>query len=286
MDEERRAAPGVALLGDQVGQVRHRQHRRGQRREQERLEGHAQRVDPGPPGRPDGDRREQDHGGIQVDEGHGCRAEDPQSEGQATTGQAAGHRLEHPEVVEQDGHGDGQEEEGQGRRQGVEHRPHLAAVDQPAPHGHRGGADGEEGPGRAPHLQHPAHHRQPQQHEGEEDHSARMAAGGAVADPAGTRPGWTPSRVAGPALIAPGGAAMTEPHILAIDLGTGGPKVAFVDLRGRIVAHEVETTSLILLPPGRGRAGPRRLVAGHLRRGPPTGRRRRPRRPPAWSASG
>ncbi len=42
---------------------------------------------------------------------------------------------------------------------------------------------------------------------------------------------------------------MTDPHILAIDLGTGGPKVAFVDLRGRIVAHEVETTRLILDPP-------------------------------------
>lgn len=42
---------------------------------------------------------------------------------------------------------------------------------------------------------------------------------------------------------------MTADHILAIDLGTGGPKVAFVDLRGRVVAHEVETTSLILEPP-------------------------------------
>lgn len=42
---------------------------------------------------------------------------------------------------------------------------------------------------------------------------------------------------------------MTDQHILAIDLGTGGPKVALVDLRGRIVAHEVETTSLILDPP-------------------------------------
>ncbi|MGI8939919.1 MAG: xylulokinase [Iamia sp.] len=42
---------------------------------------------------------------------------------------------------------------------------------------------------------------------------------------------------------------MTDPHILAIDLGTGGPKAALVDLRGRIVAHEVETTRLILHPP-------------------------------------
>ena len=42
---------------------------------------------------------------------------------------------------------------------------------------------------------------------------------------------------------------MTDPHILAIDLGTGGPKAALVDLRGRIAAHEVETTEVILLPP-------------------------------------
>jgi xylulokinase len=42
---------------------------------------------------------------------------------------------------------------------------------------------------------------------------------------------------------------VTDEHILAIDLGTGGPKVAFVDLRGRVVAHEIETTRLILEPP-------------------------------------
>ncbi len=42
---------------------------------------------------------------------------------------------------------------------------------------------------------------------------------------------------------------MTADHILAIDLGTGGPKVAFVDLRGRVVAHEIETTKLLLTPP-------------------------------------
>jgi xylulokinase len=39
-------------------------------------------------------------------------------------------------------------------------------------------------------------------------------------------------------------------HILAIDLGTGGPKVALVDDRGRVVAHEVETTGVILEPHG------------------------------------
>jgi len=42
---------------------------------------------------------------------------------------------------------------------------------------------------------------------------------------------------------------VSNQHILAIDLGTGGPKVALVDLRGRIVAHEVETSRTILTPP-------------------------------------
>ena len=42
---------------------------------------------------------------------------------------------------------------------------------------------------------------------------------------------------------------MTD-HILAIDLGTGGPKVALVDDRGKVVAHEVETTGVILEPHG------------------------------------
>lgn len=42
---------------------------------------------------------------------------------------------------------------------------------------------------------------------------------------------------------------MTD-HILAIDLGTGGPKVALVDERGKVVAHEVETTGVILEPHG------------------------------------
>ncbi|HMJ75984.1 MAG TPA: FGGY-family carbohydrate kinase [Iamia sp.] len=42
---------------------------------------------------------------------------------------------------------------------------------------------------------------------------------------------------------------MTD-HILAIDLGTGGPKVALVDDHGRVVAHEVETTGVILEPHG------------------------------------
>ena len=42
---------------------------------------------------------------------------------------------------------------------------------------------------------------------------------------------------------------MTQ-HVLAIDLGTGGPKVALVTLDGEVLAHETETTELILFPGG------------------------------------
>jgi len=38
--------------------------------------------------------------------------------------------------------------------------------------------------------------------------------------------------------------------ILAVDLGTGGPKVALVTTRGEVLAHEFEETPLILLPGG------------------------------------
>lgn len=39
-------------------------------------------------------------------------------------------------------------------------------------------------------------------------------------------------------------------HILAVDLGTGGPKVALVGLDGRLRAHEIERTELLLSPGG------------------------------------
>ncbi len=39
-------------------------------------------------------------------------------------------------------------------------------------------------------------------------------------------------------------------YILAFDLGTGGPKVAFVSSDGEVIGHEVEKTGLILLPGG------------------------------------
>ena len=38
-------------------------------------------------------------------------------------------------------------------------------------------------------------------------------------------------------------------YVLAVDLGTGGPKVALVSTRGEVVAHTYRTNDLILLPP-------------------------------------
>lgn len=43
---------------------------------------------------------------------------------------------------------------------------------------------------------------------------------------------------------------MGNEHVLAIDLGTGGPKAALVDTAGRITAHEFEPTPLELLGDG------------------------------------
>ncbi len=40
------------------------------------------------------------------------------------------------------------------------------------------------------------------------------------------------------------------PYVLAVDLGTGGPKVALVSTQGVVVGHTYETNDLILLPDG------------------------------------
>jgi xylulokinase len=65
-------------------------------------------------------------------------------------------------------------------------------------------------------------------------------------------PGW-PGRFGG--AMADGtdarDAAPTEgPFVLAVDLGTGGPKVALVSVGGVVVDHTYETNDLILLPGG------------------------------------
>ena len=41
-----------------------------------------------------------------------------------------------------------------------------------------------------------------------------------------------------------------DKYVLAVDLGTGGPKVALVSTSGEVVGHEYETNELILLPNG------------------------------------
>ncbi len=38
--------------------------------------------------------------------------------------------------------------------------------------------------------------------------------------------------------------------MLAVDLGTGGPKVALISVEGVVVDHTYETNDLILLPDG------------------------------------
>ena len=41
-----------------------------------------------------------------------------------------------------------------------------------------------------------------------------------------------------------------EKHILAIDLGTSGPKAALVTARGEVVDYEFQEVELVLLPGG------------------------------------
>jgi xylulokinase len=48
--------------------------------------------------------------------------------------------------------------------------------------------------------------------------------------------------------VSPGAAG--EQYVLAVDLGTGGPKVAVVSTSGRIVAHASEAVPLYLLDGG------------------------------------
>src|SRR5918993_3773250 len=43
---------------------------------------------------------------------------------------------------------------------------------------------------------------------------------------------------------------MTEPTILAVDLGTSGMKVALITLRGRVLGWESEPLRLIITPDG------------------------------------
>ena len=53
---------------------------------------------------------------------------------------------------------------------------------------------------------------------------------------------------------------MAQQHVLAIDLGTGGPKAALVTTDGIITAHEFEATELLLLPGGGAEQDPERMV--------------------------
>lgn len=54
-----------------------------------------------------------------------------------------------------------------------------------------------------------------------------------------------------------GGVAEVVPIVLAIDLGTSGPKVAFVTVRGRVLDVEFEPVDLLLFPGGGAEQDPR-----------------------------
>jgi xylulokinase len=50
--------------------------------------------------------------------------------------------------------------------------------------------------------------------------------------------------------VVTGSSTTDGPFVLAVDLGTGGPKVALVSVQGVVVGHTYETNDLILLPDG------------------------------------
>lgn len=65
------------------------------------------------------------------------------------------------------------------------------------------------------------------------------------------------------------GAGGAERYVLAVDLGTGGPKVALVSMRGEIVGHEVARNSVLLLPDGGAEQDPEEwwgTITGGMRR--------------------
>ena len=52
-------------------------------------------------------------------------------------------------------------------------------------------------------------------------------------------------------------------YVLAVDLGTGGPKVALLSATGRIAAHAFQAVGVDLTDDGGAEQSPERLVGGH-----------------------
>ena len=57
-----------------------------------------------------------------------------------------------------------------------------------------------------------------------------------------------PAAAPTPLRAAATGAGVDETYVLAVDLGTGGPKVAVVSATGRIAAHAFEKVPLAAAP--------------------------------------
>ena len=70
-------------------------------------------------------------------------------------------------------------------------------------------------------------------------------------------------------------AAAEDTYVLAVDLGTGGPKVAVISATGRIAAHAFQPVGVDLTDDGGAEQSPRGLVGRHRGRGPPCARRQR-----------
>ena len=96
-------ARGSVLGEDQVRQVRHGKGRRGEAREQRGLERHRHRVEPGSPGDPHRERRQQDDRRVEVEQRDDHRTDDPQAPDEVPRRATPRHCVEHVELVEQRG---------------------------------------------------------------------------------------------------------------------------------------------------------------------------------------
>ena len=104
----------VGLHHDEGGEVRHGEERRRQQGDQRGRGGEREDRDVRPPGDADAQGRQEHHGRVEVDEGHGDRAQHPEPARRGgTAGDAIGEGGEQADLVQEGGEQRGGEQEGQ-----------------------------------------------------------------------------------------------------------------------------------------------------------------------------
>ena len=122
LDEELPRGEVEAAGDHEVGEVRDRQHRRRQRRQERGHEGEGERSWPRRTGDADVERRQQHHRGIEVEQHHDGGSQRPQRAVRWSPLSIMAAIARRTQLVEEHSEGHGQEQEGQGRGEGVERR--------------------------------------------------------------------------------------------------------------------------------------------------------------------